>query len=107
MEMEYMMEALKMGADGVVIGACHLGDCHYREGNFKAVRRFPVMREMAKQLGFHPDRLQLWHISASEGAEFTEAITEYVHHLKQIGPNPMKKEMADCMSANLPGGDMK
>jgi F420-non-reducing hydrogenase iron-sulfur subunit len=94
MEMEYMIRALKAGADGVVIGACHLGDCHYREGNYKAVRRFALMKQYAEQYGFHPERLQLWHVSASEGAEFTEKVHEYVEILNRIGPNPLKEQNA-------------
>ncbi|WP_457558920.1 hydrogenase iron-sulfur subunit [Candidatus Harpocratesius sp.] len=89
-EIEYAIEALKQGADGVVIGACHLGDCHYLQGNYKAVRRFAVVHRLLEQFGIHPDRIQLWHISASEGAEFTEKIKEYVSHLRKLGPNPMK-----------------
>ena len=86
MEPRYVIEALKNGADGVIIGACHLGDCHYLEGNEKAVRRFSM-----EQYGMNPKRFQLWHISASEGAEFTEHIKEYVAELKRIGPNSRKQ----------------
>ncbi|MHA1888330.1 MAG: hydrogenase iron-sulfur subunit [Promethearchaeota archaeon] len=92
-EVEYAIEALKQGADGVIIGACHLGDCHYLEGNFKAVRRFGVVPRLLEQFGIHPDRIQLWHISASEGAEFTERIKEYVVHLRKLGPSPLKPKL--------------
>ena len=91
MEPRYAIEALKNGADGVIIGACHLGDCHYLEGNEKAVRRFSIMNSFIEQYGMNPKRFQLWHISASEGAEFTEHIKEYVAELKKIGPNPRKQ----------------
>ncbi len=91
MEPRYAIEALKNGADGVIIGACHLGDCHYLEGNENAVRRFSILNTFMRQYGFNPKRFQLWHISASEGAEFTEYIKEYVSELKKIGPNPRKK----------------
>ena len=83
----YVMEALQNGADAVVVGACHIGDCHYLEGNINAVKRFAVLKTYVEQLGIHPDRVQLWHISASEGAEFTERIKEYVEHIKELGPN--------------------
>ncbi len=89
-EPEMVIEALKHGADGVLIGACHIGDCHYVEGNFKTVRRWPVLATMIEQLGFHPNRIRLEHISASEGAELTEIAKEYIEELKEIGPNPIK-----------------
>ena len=89
-EPKWVIEALKRGADGVLIGACHIGDCHYVNGNHKTVRRIPVLEEMLVQYGFHPKRVQLRHISASEGAELTEIVSEYVEELKKIGPNPFK-----------------
>lgn len=94
MEMDYVIRALKAGADGILIGACHLGDCHYREGNFKAVRRFALMKNYIAQYGFNPERVQLWHISASEGAEFTAKVNEYLEILHKIGPNPLKAQIA-------------
>ena len=87
---EMVIEALKRGADGVLIGACHVGDCHYVSGNHKTVRRIPLLQEYLTQMGFHPLRLRLEHISASEGAELTEIVKDYVEKLKKLGPNPMK-----------------
>jgi F420-non-reducing hydrogenase iron-sulfur subunit len=89
MDPSYAIEALQNGADGVIIGACHIGDCHYLEGNMKMVRRFSVLDTYITQLGIHPKRIQFWHISASEGAEFTERIKEYVEEIKEIGPNEL------------------
>lgn len=91
MDPDYALKALKQGADGVIIGACHLGDCHYVEGNFKTVRRFALIQQFIEQYGINPKRVQLWHISASEGAEFTDRIKEYVKELKELGPNPLKE----------------
>ena len=91
-EPEWIVEALNRGADGVLIGACHVGDCHYVNGNHKTVRRMPVLKTYLEQLGFHPNRFKLRHVSASEGAELTEIVKEYVAELKKIGPNPLKKK---------------
>ncbi|WP_457556964.1 hydrogenase iron-sulfur subunit [Candidatus Harpocratesius sp.] len=90
-EPEMVIEALKRGADGVLIGACHIGDCHYVNGNYKTVRRMPVLVNLIEQYGFNPNRVWLRHISASEGAELTEIVKEYVSVLKKIGPNPLKQ----------------
>jgi F420-non-reducing hydrogenase iron-sulfur subunit len=87
-EPDYVLDALKRGADGVLIGACHLGDCHYVNGNFKTVRRFPVLLDYVEQFGYDPRRVWLRHISASEGAELTEVVKEFVKELKELGPNP-------------------
>ena len=90
-EPEMIIEALKRGADGVLIGACHIGDCHYVSGNHKTVRRMPLVEDYLEQFGIDPRRLRLEHISASEGAELTEIAKEYVEELKELGPNPQKK----------------
>src|SRR6056297_415864 len=87
-----VLEALKRGADGVLIGACHIGDCHYVEGNFKTVRRMPTLIKYVEQHGFNPKRVRLEHISASEGAELTEIAKEFVEELKELGPNPVKSQ---------------
>ena len=89
MDPAYALEALQNGADGVIIGACHIGDCHYLEGNHKMVKRFSVLDTYIKQMGINPMRIQFWHVSASEGAEFTEKIKEYVKEIKKIGPNEL------------------
>lgn len=86
------IEALKHGADGVLIGACHVGDCHYVSGNHKTVRRFAVMPHYLKQMGIDPKRVRMEHISASEGAELTELVKKYVEELKAIGPNPLRTQ---------------
>jgi F420-non-reducing hydrogenase iron-sulfur subunit len=103
MGVSYVIQALKAGADGVLIGACHIGDCHYVEGNHKTVRRFAVLPRLLEQIGIDPKRFQLWHISASEGAEFTERIKEYIHELKKLGPNPLKEQAAKKFTLSMPG----
>ena len=90
-EPNMVIEALKRGADGVLIGACHIGDCHYVSGNHKTVRRFAVMPKLLEQYGIDTKRVRMEHISAREGAELTELVKDYVEELKAIGPSPLRK----------------
>lgn len=90
----YVIKALLEGADGVLIGGCHPGDCHYQSGNLKARRRIAILRSILEQLGLDPDRVWLRWISASEGKLFAETITEMVQELKEKGPNPMREAWA-------------
>jgi len=90
----YVIKALLEGADGVLIGGCHPGDCHYQSGNLKARRRMAILRSILDQLGLDPDRVWLRWISASEGKLFAETITEMVQELKEKGPNPMGQAWA-------------
>ena len=90
----YVIKALLEGADGVLIGGCHPGDCHYQSGNLKARRRVAILRSILEQLGLDPDRVWLRWISASEGKLFADTIKEMVEELKEKGPNPMREAWA-------------
>jgi F420-non-reducing hydrogenase iron-sulfur subunit len=90
----YVIKALLEGADGVLIGGCHPGDCHYQSGNLKARRRMAILRSILEQLGLDPDRVWLRWISASEGKLFADTIGEMVQALKDKGPNPMGEAWA-------------
>lgn len=90
----YVLKALLDGADGVLIGGCHPGDCHYQEGNYKARRRVAILKETLKQMGLDEDRLWLRWISASEGQRFADTITEMTSAIRAMGPNPMREEWA-------------
>ncbi len=86
----YVLKPLLDGADGVLIGGCHPGDCHYQTGNYKTRRRYVAMREILKSTGLEDNRIWLRWISASEGQRFAETITEMTLALKQLGPSPMR-----------------
>ena len=86
----YVIKALLDGADGVLVGGCVPGDCHYQSGNFKARRKMIILKSMLRVLGIDEERVQLRWISASDGVLFREIITEMVESLKAKGPNRMK-----------------
>lgn len=90
----YVINSLLLGADGVLIGGCHPGDCHYINGNYKARRRVTILKEILKTLGFEEDRVWLRWISASEGRKFADTVKEMVAQLKELGPNPMTEHWA-------------
>jgi len=86
----YVLKPLLEGADGVLIGGCHPGDCHYQTGNYKTRRRYVALQEILKTSGIDARRVWLRWISASEGAYFAETVTQMVASLKAKGPNPLK-----------------
>lgn len=90
----YVLKALLNGADGVLIGGCHPGDCHYQEGNYKARRRVVALQDILEKTGFERDRVLLRWISASEGGRFAETITDFTAKLKEMGPSTMREEWA-------------
>ena len=93
----FVVKALKEGADGVLIAGCHPGDCHYSEGNYKAMRRHPMLENLLEQFGIERRRVRLEWISASEGEMFAEVVTDFTEQLQELGPlNWNQRIEADC-----------
>jgi F420-non-reducing hydrogenase iron-sulfur subunit len=90
-DVSYVLKPLLEGADGVLIGGCHPGDCHYQEGNYKARRRIAILEESLATMGFDKERVWLRWISASEGGKFAETVAQFTARLKALGPNPTKE----------------
>lgn len=84
---QYVLLALKNGADGVLIGGCHTpNDCHYISGNYKALKRYALLKNYLKQIGINPRRIRLEWISATEGQKFATVIKEFTEELRMLGP---------------------
>ena len=89
----FVLEALRDGADGVLITGCHPGDCHYQKGNFIMEKRFDYLRSVVASLGIEPERVRLEWISASEGGKFAALIREMTEQVKILGPSPLKQNV--------------
>lgn len=83
---QFILRSFREGADGVFIGGCHPGDCHYVSGNYKTQKRVALMKNLIAGLGIEPERLHLEWISASEGQRFAEAVTAFTARIKTLGP---------------------
>ena len=88
----YVLRALLGGADGVIVGGCPPGDCHYVSGNLKARRRMAILKTILSTLGLEKDRVWVRWISAAEGAKFAGTMNEVTREIKKLGPNPMKSD---------------
>ena len=88
----FLIKALVNGADGVFVGGCHPGDCHYTKGNYYARCRINALLKILEQFGL-ADRARLRWLSASEGPQFAQAMREMTEDIKKIGPNPLKEAL--------------
>jgi len=84
-----LLEAFEQGIDGVFIGGCHPGDCHYLEGNYNAERKINMAKKLVEKTGLEPERLRLEWISASEGQQFAQTMVEFNDQIKELGPSPL------------------
>ena len=105
---QFILDALAQGADGVLIGGCHLGDCHYVEGNYKTIRRFELLKRLLRDMGIEDQRVRLEWISASEGERVKTVINSMVEQVRALGPLnlPQRREGWDReMAPHIePGG---
>jgi len=87
----FIFKALQVGADGVIVMGCHIGDCHYLEGNYEAVNKFAMTKKFLELIGLD-NRIRLEWVSASEGTRYGAVVTEFTEYIKSLGPNPAKTD---------------
>jgi len=88
----FILKALRLGIDGVLVSGCHPGECHYQTGNYRARRRTAITKKFLEYMGVEPERIQASWVSASEGGKFAEVVTEVTRGLKEVGPNKLFSE---------------
>ena len=86
----HVLRAFQKGADGVLIGGCHIGDCHYLRGNFMTIKRITFLQELLKFTGFEAERLHLEWISAAEGPKLAQTVRDFTEKIRKMGPSRLK-----------------
>jgi F420-non-reducing hydrogenase iron-sulfur subunit len=81
----HILEAFRDGADGIFIGGCHPGECHYQVGNLQTRKRIMILHKLIESLGIDPKRLRLEWISASEGPKFKNSMNEFINTVRELG----------------------
>jgi coenzyme F420-reducing hydrogenase delta subunit len=102
-DLEFVLRALSKGADGVFIGGCWLGECHYvTEGNYDALFNMHLGRKLLERVGINPKRLRLEWIAASEGTRYAEVMNDFGKQLKEMGPLGQSEGLdAETLKRNL------
>jgi len=95
----FVLKALQQGADGVLICGCHPGDCHYSEGNYKTMRRYPLLKRLLADYGIEPERVRLEWVSASEGKRFADVVNEMTAEIRALGPCMVKPALTQDQAA--------
>jgi len=100
-EPTFIIKALFEGADGVLIAGCHPGDCHYQEGNYKALRRHLLLQRILPEYGVEPERVRLEWVAASEGERFATIVNEFTEEIRELGPLGVKESLAEAMKDDI------
>jgi F420-non-reducing hydrogenase iron-sulfur subunit len=94
------MKALEKGADGVMVAGCLDGDCHFKNGNTKALRRVDFVKKLLEEIGIEPERLAMVAMSAGMGMRFAQIANEFTDQIRKLGPNPVR----DAVGAEAASG---
>ena len=99
LEVIHLLRAIEAGADGVYAAGCLEGECHYLKGNLWARKRINHVKDLLTELGIEPERVEMYNMSSAMGAKFADIATEFTERIKQLGPNPVKREGVDVHAA--------
>jgi coenzyme F420-reducing hydrogenase delta subunit len=92
-DVQYLLDAFDDGADGVMIVACSLGNCHHERGNERAYARVKRAQKIMESVGLEPDRLSIHFVSGGMGATFAQYIEEMTDRLKELGPSKLRSHL--------------
>jgi len=96
-----LLRAFEDGADAVYVAGCALGDCHFLEGNLRAIETVRYTKRLLAEVGLQPERLEFFHIPASAGPLFAERANEMTERARQLGPNPLRSSVEKQFGGKL------
>jgi coenzyme F420-reducing hydrogenase delta subunit len=98
----YLIKAFERGIDGVIVAGCLEGGCHFQEGNLRAKKRVTLVRELMEEIGLESARLEMFNLSSAMGQTFADIVKEMTDRIKELGPNPLKREQTEERSQGSP-----
>jgi coenzyme F420-reducing hydrogenase delta subunit len=102
-DLEFVLRAFANGNDGVFIGGCWLGECHYvTEGNYDALSMMHLGKKLLERIGVNPERLRLEWVSASQGLRYSEVVTDFTSKLRELGPQKISRPKLEALRRLLP-----
>ena len=86
----YLLKAIENGVDGVYVAGCEEGDCHFLRGNIRAKKRVGYVKEILRDIGINPGRVEMYNLSAADGPRFVDIAREFTGRIKALGPSPIR-----------------
>jgi len=96
-----LLRAFEDGADAVYVAGCAIGDCHFLEGNLRAIQTVAYTKKLMGQIGLEPERLEFFHVPASAGPLFAQRANEMTARARKLGPNPLRKSSREQRGGKL------
>ncbi len=92
----FFLKAFEGGADGVFVAGCMEGNCHFVQGNLRAKKRVQHAKGLLDEVGIGGERLEMYNMSAGEGAKFAAAADEMTERIRALGPSPLRPEPGEA-----------
>jgi F420-non-reducing hydrogenase iron-sulfur subunit len=83
---ELVLRTFREGADGILVLGCHIGDCHYTDGNHRTAKRMSVLKKLLEYTGLEPERLRVDWVSAAEGERFATIVNDFTEQVRALPP---------------------
>jgi F420-non-reducing hydrogenase iron-sulfur subunit len=96
-----LLRAFEDGADAVYVAGCALGDCHFLEGNRRAIQTVAYAKKLMREIGLEPERLEFFHVPASAGPLFAQRANEMTDRARALGPNPLRASSKQPLGGKL------
>ena len=95
LDADFIYEAFRLGAGGVLFSGCHPQDCHYITGQPVGERRAGRLLKQFERMGMTPGRFRIEWISAAEGDKYARVINEMQELLGSIPQEELLKEIEE------------
>ncbi len=86
----FLLRAFEEGADAVFVAGCEIGDCHFQKGNLRGKSQVADTKERLAAIGLEPERLEFFHVAASQPKAWVDAVTKMTERAKRLGPTPFR-----------------
>ena len=96
-----LLKAFEDGADAVYVAGCAIGDCHFLEGNVRAIQTVAHTKKLLAEIGLEPERLEFYHVPASAGPLFAQRANEMTDRARSLGPNPLRSSSKQQLGGRL------
>jgi coenzyme F420-reducing hydrogenase delta subunit len=84
-----ILRAFEAGADAVFVAGCQVGDCHFLQGNLRGKAWVGYTKKLLAEVGLEPERLEFFHVAASQAQAWVAAVEEMTRRGRDLGPNPL------------------
>ncbi len=88
-----VLKAFESGVDGVYLAGCLEGECHFLKGNLRARKRVNYLKELLKEVGIEPERVEMYNLSSAQGQRFAQIANEMTEKIRALGPSPVRRRI--------------